>query len=160
MTRLLTLVALGIALVSTLAEAKSKRIHVTAEVVKTTSTGDPAKPQIGDQRITSVVLLDKHDDEVGTGTGICTLVSLPPLDSLVQCFITAVFANKGQIIFGGVAPLPDIGAVGHFAIWGGTDHFRKARGEATLVVISPEVQDATFDLELDSEREHDEFTAR
>jgi hypothetical protein len=161
MTRLLTLVVLGISLVSTLAEAKSKRIHVTAEVVKTTLLGDPDEPKIGDQIITSVMLFDKHDKEVGTGAGICTLVSLqPPLGTLVQCLITAVFDDKGQIIFGGIAPLPDIGAVGHFGILGGTDEFRKARGEATLVVISPVRQDATFDLELDSERRHGEFTAR
>jgi hypothetical protein len=160
MTRLLTLVVLGIALVSTLAEAKSKRIHVTVQVVETTLIGDPDNPKIGDQRITNVVLLDKHDAEVGTGVGICTLVSLPPQDTLVQCLITAVFAKTGQIIFGGVAPLPNIGAVGHFGIFGGTDDFREARGEVTLVVISPEFQDATFDLELDSERRHGEFPAQ
>jgi hypothetical protein len=152
MTRLLTLVVLGLALVSTVGEAKSKRIHVTAEVVKATLIGDPNDPKIGDQRITSVVLLDKHDTEVGTGTGICTLVSLPPLDTLVQCLITAVFTKKGQIIFGGVAPVPDIGAVGHFGILGGTDDFRKAQGEVTLVVISPELQDITFDLDVGSAR--------
>jgi len=150
MTRLLTLAVLGIAFVSTLAEAKSKRIHVTAEVVETTLIGDPDNPKIGDQSITSVMLLDKHETEVGTGAGICTLVSLPPQDTLVQCLITAVFAKKGQIIFGGVAPLPNIGAVGHFGIFGGTDAFREARGEVTLVVISPVLQDATFDLEIDS----------
>jgi hypothetical protein len=152
MTRLLTLVVLGLTLVSTLAEATSKRIHVTAEVVQTTFTGDPAKPQIGDQIITSVVLRDKSGTEVGTGAGACMVVSVPPLDILTQCLITAVLTDKGQIIFGGVAPLPDIGAVGRFGILGGTDDFRKAQGEATLVVLSPELQDVTFDLDVGSAR--------
>jgi hypothetical protein len=58
-----------------------------------------------------------------------------------------VFPKKGQIIFGGVAPLPTPDAVVTFGILGGTDDFRKVRGEATLVVLSPERQDATFDLE-------------
>jgi hypothetical protein len=148
MTRLLTLVVLGLALVSTLAEAKSKRIHVTAQVVQTAFTGESAMPKIGDQIITSVVLFDKTDTKVGIGAGACTVVSVPPLDILTQCLITAVLTDRGQIIFGGVAPLPDIGAVGRFGIFGGTDDFRNAQGEVTLVVLSPEFQDATFDLEL------------
>ena len=149
MTRLLTLVVLGLALAATLAEAESERLQVTATVVRQTFTGDLDKPKIGDQSINRVVLFDEQDTEVGTGTGICTLVSLPPQDTLVQCLITAVFDKKGQIIFGGIAPLPEIGAVGHFGILGGTNDFRTARGEATLVVISPELQDGTFDLEID-----------
>jgi hypothetical protein len=148
MTRLFTLVVLGLGIVSTLAEAKSKRIHVTAQVVQTAFTGDFAMPKIGDQIITSVVLRDKSGTEVGTGAGACTVVSVPPLDILTQCLITAVLTDKGQIIFGGVAPLPDIGAVGRFGIFGGTEDFRTAQGEVTLVVLSPEFQDATFDLEL------------
>jgi hypothetical protein len=147
MTRLFTLVVFAIAIFSTLAAAESTRIHVTAQVVQTTLTGDSAMPRIGDQIITSVVLRDNSGTDVGTGAGACTIVSLPPLDTLAQCLITAVFTDKGQIMFGGIAPLPDIGAVGHFGILGGTDDFRKARGEATLVVISSELQDATFNLE-------------
>jgi hypothetical protein len=159
MTHLLTLVVLALTLVSTQGEARSKRIHVTAEVVETTPSGDPGEPKIGDQRITRVVLIDQRE-EVGTGTGICTLVSLPAPgeDGLVQCFITASFAKKGQIIFGGTAPLPNIGTVGHFGIFGGTDDFRTARGEVTLVVLTPNLQDATFDIELDSGRRHGKFT--
>jgi hypothetical protein len=146
MTRLLTLVVLGLAIAATLAEAQSKRIHVTAKVVQQTFTGDSDNPKIGDQLITSVELRDKHDMEVGTGAGACTIVSVPPLDTLLQCLLTAVFA-KGQLIFGGVAPLPEVGVVAHFGIFSGTGDFRKARGEATLVVITPELQDGTFDLE-------------
>jgi hypothetical protein len=108
------------------------------------------RPKIGDQTVTTVLLFDKHHTEVGTGAGVCTLISLePPLGTLVQCLITAVFDNKGQIIFGGIVPPPDIGAVGHLGILGGTDDFRTARGEVTLVVISPTSQEGTYDIEVD-----------
>jgi hypothetical protein len=43
--------------------------------------------------------------------------------------------------------LPEVGVEAKFGIFGGTGDFRKARGEATLVVISPTSQDATFDLQ-------------
>src|SRR5215475_11363149 len=101
MTRLLTLVVLALVIASTLAEAGSTRIHVTAKFVESTLIGDPDNPKIGDQSITSVALFDKHDEteQVGTGTGICTLVTPPGPDALVQCVITAIFSN-GQIIFG------------------------------------------------------------
>jgi hypothetical protein len=158
MTRLLTLVVLGIALVSTLAEAKSIRIHVTAKIVEATFIGAPDNLKIGDQTITRVVMFDQHDTEVGTGTGICTIFSLPPQDTLLQCLITSVFDKKGQIIFGGIVPPPDIGAVGHFGILGGTEDFRTARGEVTLVVLTSDLQDATFDIEIDSGRRHGKFT--
>jgi hypothetical protein len=147
MTRLLTFVALALALVSTHVEAKSKRIHVNAEIVQQTFTGDDmAKPKLGDQLISSVKLRDKHNDEVGTGAGVCTIVRVPPLETQLQCLLTVEFA-KGQIIFGGVAPLPVPEVVATFAILGGTDAFRKARGEATLTVISPILQEAVFELE-------------
>ena len=54
--RLLTLVVLGIAVASILAEAQSTRIHVTVKVVQQTFTGDLANPKLGDQLITSVEL--------------------------------------------------------------------------------------------------------
>jgi hypothetical protein len=145
MTRLLTLVVLGIALVSTLGEAKSQRIHVTAKVVRTTFTGDPANPQVGDRLITSVELFDTTDANVGTGVGVCTLVS--PSEMLQQCLNTAVFA-EGHIIFGGLAPLPETGAVAQFGILGGTAEFRKACGEARLVITPTGDIDTTLDLEL------------
>jgi hypothetical protein len=145
MTRVLMLVVLVVAVTTTLAEARANRIHVTAKIVQTTVTGDHDHPKIGDQIISSVVLLDEHETHVGTGTGVCTLASLPPLDTLVQCLLTTVFA-EGQLIFGGVAPLPEVGAVAHFGILGGTDDFRKARGDVTIVVITPELQDVIFDL--------------
>src|SRR5919108_3308635 len=129
--RLLTIVVLGMAIASPLCEAKSKRIHVTAEVVQQTFTGDPANLQIGDRLITSVDLFDDNHTKVGTGVGVCTLVS--PSEMLQQCLLTAAFA-KGHIIFGGLAPLPEVGAVAQFGILGGTEEFRKVHGEALLVI--------------------------
>src|SRR5262245_17524334 len=103
MPRVLMLVVLVVAVAMTLAEARANRIHVTVKIVQTTVTGDPTHPKLGDQSISSVVLLDAHETPVGTGIGVCTIASLPPLDPLVQCLLTAVFA-EGQLIFGGVAP--------------------------------------------------------
>jgi hypothetical protein len=146
MPRVLMLVVLVVAVTTTLTEARAHRIHVTVKIVQTTATGDLTNPQLGDQIISSVVLLDEHETQVGTGTGVCTLASLPPLDTLVQCLLTAVLA-EGQLMFGGVAPVPAGGAVAQFGILGGTDDFRTARGDVTIVVITPERQDITFDLE-------------
>jgi hypothetical protein len=144
MTRLLTLVVLCIAVVSTLAEAKSKRIHVTGKVVESTFTGDLELPKIGDQLITSVELFDKADEKVGTGVGVCTVVS--PSERLQQCLLTAAF-TEGHIIFGGLASLPEAGAVAQFGILGDTEEFRKVRGEATLVITDAGDIDTTFNLE-------------
>jgi hypothetical protein len=127
---------MAVAVFSTFGEATSKTIHVTARVVQTTFTGNPASPQLGDQRITTVDLLDQSGIRVGTGGGACTVVSIPPLDTLEQCLLTAAFAD-GQIIFGGLAHSPEVGD---------TDDFRNTRGEATLVVTTPEFMDVTFDL--------------
>jgi hypothetical protein len=160
MARFLTLVVLGMALVSTLSEAKSIRLHVTAQIEKITVIGDEEHPKVGDQTITTVVLFDKHQMPVGTGAGVCTLISLePPLGTLLQCLLTAVFDDKGQIMFGGIVSPPAIGAVGRFGILGGTDDFRTARGDVTLVVLDRDTQEGTFDIEIDSERRHGQFTA-
>ncbi len=99
---LLTPVVLGIAfaVVSTLGEAKSKRLHVTAQAAQQTLLGDPASPQLGDRIITTVDLFDDRGTRVGTGGASCTIVSVPPLDTRVECLLTAVLA-EGQIMFGG-----------------------------------------------------------
>ena len=130
---------------ATVTEAKAKQIQVTAQVLQQTFTGDLSDPQLGDRLLTSVVLLNGDNEEVGTGTGVCTVVSITPLPTRLQCLLTAVFAN-GEIVFGGAAPLPTPGTVAQFGILGGTDAFRKARGEARLTVLSPTLQDAVFDL--------------
>ena len=146
--RLLILVVLGLACsaVSTLCEADSKRLRVTAHVVQQTLIGDPTSPQLGDGRITSVDLFDERDRKVGTGGSSCTIVSVPPLETLEECLLTAVFA-RGQIIFGGVAPLAAVGASAQFGILGGTDDFREARGDVTAVVTAPNTTEVTFDLD-------------
>jgi hypothetical protein len=146
--RLLTLVVLGITFsaFSTLCEATSKRIRVTAQVVQQTFSGNPASPRLGDRRITNVDLLDESGIRVGTGGASCTVVSVPPLDTLEECLLTAVFVD-GQLVFGGLAPSPEVGVTGRFGILGGTDDFRDARGEATLVVTTMEIIDVTFDLD-------------
>ena len=146
--RLLTLVVVGLAIIVAWqkVEAKSKRMHVSAEVVQQTFTGDPTDPQLGDRRITNVRLRDQDGTNVGTGAGFCTVVSVPPEGTLEACLLTAVFA-EGQIIFGGVAPLAEVGAVAQFGILGGTDDFRKARGDAILVVTPSGVIDVSFDLD-------------
>jgi hypothetical protein len=108
--RLLIIVVLGmaVAVVSTIGEATSKRLHVSAEVVQQIFTGDPANLQLGDRRINSVDLFDGSHAKVGTGAGFCTIVSIPPLDTREECLLTAVFA-EGQIMFGGLAPLAEVG---------------------------------------------------
>ena len=150
MTRLLTLMVLALTLVSTQAESRSKRIHVTAEIVEQKFTGDLANPAIGDRLISRAELFDKHDEQVGTGAGVCTVISVPETpsakDTVIQCLISAVF-DEGEITFGATVQLPEVGAVGQFSIVGGTGKFRKARGEATLTVLSPNTQDAVFELE-------------
>jgi allene oxide cyclase-like protein len=160
MKRFLTLVVLALTLISTQAESRSKRIHVSAVIVDQTFTGDITNPKIGDILVISVDLFDKSDNKVGTGSGACTVVSVPEHpdheNTLIQCLSSAVF-DQEQIIFGGLVQLPEVGAVGQFGILGGTGKFRKARGEATLTVLSPTTQDATFDIEIDSERRHGKF---
>jgi len=148
MTRLLMLVTLGlaIAVAPNLGEAASKRIHVIATIVQQTFTGDLTSPKLGDRLINNVKLFDDGDTQVGTGGAVCTVVSQPPQATVVQCLLSAVFA-EGEIVFGGVAPFPEVGAVGHFGILGGTDRFGKARGDATLIVLSTGEVDSTFDLE-------------
>src|SRR5919202_7071325 len=102
--RLLTLVVLGLAVSSTLVDAGSQRIHVTAKIVEATFIGDPEHPKIGDRSITSVVMFDERDTAVGTGVGICTIFSVPPHDTRFQCLLASVLDQKGQIMFGGILP--------------------------------------------------------
>jgi hypothetical protein len=143
--RLFILVMFGTALsvVSTLSEARSQLIHVTARVVQQDFIGDPNNPQLGDRVITNVDLFDDSSIKVGTGAGVCTIFSTPPPDT--QCLLTVVFA-KGQIILGGVASLPVVGASAKFGILGGTGKFRKAKGEGKLVVTAEGVIETTLTL--------------
>jgi hypothetical protein len=77
--RLFIPVMLGTALSvgSTLSEANSKLIHVTAHIVQQSFIGDPANPQLGDRIINNVDLFDDSGTKVGTGAGVCTIFSVP-----------------------------------------------------------------------------------
>ena len=147
MTRLLILVTLlAVAVAPTLGEAaSSKRLHVIATVVDQAFIGDMASPKLGDRLINNVKLFDDSGRQVGTGGAVCTVIAeAPPIT--VQCLLSAEFAD-GQIVFGGSAQFPVVGAVGHFGILGGTGRFSKARGEATLIVLPNGDVDSTFDLD-------------
>ena len=150
MTRLLALMTLALAIASapTPGEAASQRIQVTAKVVQQTFTGNLASPKLGDRIISNVELFDDSDTKVGSGAGVCTIVSIQKTlpDSLVECLSVAAF-DRGQIIFGGLAAFPEAGAVGNFGILGGTDAFRKSRGDATIIVLSNGDFDSILDLE-------------
>jgi hypothetical protein len=117
-------------------------------VVQQTFTGDLASRKLGDWIINNVALFDDSGTKVGAGGAVCTIVSIQdsPPDTPVQCLFSAVF-DKGQIVFGGFAPFPEPGAVGHFGILGGTEAFRKVRGDATLLVLSNGDIDNIIDLE-------------
>src|SRR5512132_1439533 len=152
MTRLFILVALGLAIAfaPTPGEAALKRIHVIVKVAQQTFTGNLADPKLGDRIIQDVGLFDDSGTKVGAGGAVCTIVSIQESapDTPVQCLLSAVaLFDKGQINFGGLAPFPEAGAVGHFGVLGGTDSFRKTRGDATLVVLSNGDVDSIFDLE-------------
>ena len=150
MPRLLALMTLALTIVSAPipGEAASQRIHVTAKVVQQTFTGNLASPKLGDRIISNVELFDDSDTKVGSGAGVCTIVSIQKTlqDSLVECLSVAAF-DRGQIIFGGLATFPEPGTMGHFGILGGTDAFRKSRGDATIIVLSNGDFDSILDLE-------------
>ena len=115
-------------------------------MVQQAFTGDPASPQFGDPRITNAELFDERGTRVGTGRASCTIFSVPPLDTLEDRLLTAVFA-EGQLIFGGVAPLAEVGAAAQFGIVGGTGGFRTGRGAASAVVAAAGTREVTFDLD-------------
>jgi transposase len=106
---------------------------------------EPSSVPLAPQPSSTVAARLAHT-KVGTGTGFCTIVNIPPLDTREECLLTAEFA-EGQIIFGGVAPLAEIGAVARSGILGGTDDLRKARGDALLVVTTSGIIAVTVDLD-------------
>jgi hypothetical protein len=110
--------------------------------------GDPTSLQLGDRRITNVALFDENHTSVGTGGASCTIVSISPLDTREECLLKAVFA-EGQIMFGGLALVAEIGAMARFGIVGGTDDFRNARGDVRLVVTTTGIIEVTCDLDID-----------
>jgi hypothetical protein len=149
MIRFLTPVAfsLAIAFVPIPGEAAPKRIHVFAKLVEQTFTGDPRNPKLSDRLINHVEFYHEDGTKVGVGAAVCTIVNTKKLPrTLVQCLLTGVF-EQGRIVLGGEDPFPEPGVVGHFGILGGTDAFRRARGEATLVVQSDRDIDGILDID-------------
>jgi hypothetical protein len=126
--RLFILVMFGTALsvVSTLSEARSQLIHVTARVVQQDFIGDPNNPQLGDRVITNVDLFDDSSIKVGTGAGVCTIFSIPPLHTLQECLLTVVFA-KGQIILGVLPRCPWSGPRQSSPFWVARANLEKPR---------------------------------
>src|SRR3989442_187666 len=96
-------------------------------VASTRGLRPPTPDRQGHGSVSNFVLFDESGTSVVTGMASCTIVSAPPLETLEECLPSAVFAD-GQIIFGGVAPLAEVGASAQFGILGGTGDFRTARG--------------------------------
>jgi hypothetical protein len=144
--RLLTPVvtALALACMATVSAAPSQRIQVTATVVQHEFFGD--QDALGDSNINNAELTDPQGNPAGTAAGHCTLISVAPHPTLEQCLLTFVFPS-GQIILGGVAPLPAPGVEAEFGILGGTGQFSKARGVAHGVVHPDGTFDFLFTLE-------------
>jgi hypothetical protein len=86
----------------------------------------------------------KKQTKVGDAFAIC-FSQFPP--AAFQCDIVAKLDGRGQIMLTGVTGA-EISEDFTFAVTGGTDDFRNARGEVSLELVSAEpfVQRATYDL--------------
>jgi hypothetical protein len=121
--------------------------HITARVVDRAFSGDPAAPQLGDRVVVDLALSSEAGAKVGTGVAACTIVSVPPRETLEECLQTLTFPN-GNVVLAGVFPLPPaVGAVARVSVAGGTGDFKKDRGEADFVVTAPDVFDIRIHLE-------------
>jgi hypothetical protein len=142
----LTPVVFGLALAGmvTVSAAQSKSFQVTATVVQFEAFGN--QDMIGDSNIVNVDLTDPQGQNAGTAASHCTLISELPEPVLEQCLLTFVFPS-GQLILGGIAPLPAPGAEADFGVLGGTGRFIKARGMAHAVVNLDGTFDFLFTLE-------------
>ena len=121
------------------------RIQLSAENDQGIFLGDRTHPQLGDRSIRNADLFTHDGTLVGTAESVCTVVSVPPRDLHQWCLIT-MSLDTGQIIFGGQTPAWAPGVSVTFAILGGTDTFRKARGEA-IVSVTPTTFETTIDLD-------------
>jgi hypothetical protein len=144
--RFLTPVVFGLALAGmvTVSAAQSHSFQVTATVVQSEAFGN--QDMIGDSNIHNVTLTDPQGQPAGTAAGHCTLISEQPEPVLEQCLLTFVLPS-GQLILGGIAPLPAPGAEADFGILGGTGQFSKAQGTAHAVVNPDKTFDFLFTLE-------------
>lgn len=73
------------------------------------------------------------------------MVSVPPRVTEVTCLSDSVLA-EGKITVGGVAPFPPTATPVQFSVLGGTDEFRKARGDFVVFAVSPNRLIGTFHL--------------
>src|SRR5262245_53208951 len=122
-SQLLTPVVLGLALIGmtvSFSAAQSRVIRVTATLDQSDFPHGP--PVLGDSNTANADLVDPQGHPAGILASHCTIISIPPRDLLEQCLITAVLA-EGQIVFGGIAPLPTPGALAEFSILGGSGRY-------------------------------------
>jgi len=90
-------------------------------------------------------LFDDSNAKVGHVASSCTVVSVPPRATEVACLSDTVLA-QGKITVGGVAPFPPTATPVRFSVLGGTDEFRKARGDFVVFAVPPNRLDGTFHL--------------
>ena len=126
MARLLTLMVLALALVST--GGVEIETHPYHRRDRRTDIHGIANPAIGDRLITSAKLFDKHDDTGASGHRRGSLhgrqrpETFSAKDTVIQCLISAVF-DQGKLL-GGAVQFPEVGAVGQF-IWAARGNFAK-----------------------------------
>ena len=123
----------------------SNRLHLTAVIAQQTFIGDPNNPQLGNQFMLNGGLFDDSSAKVGHVASSCTVVSVPPRATEVACLSDTVLA-QGKITVGGVAPFPPTATPVRFSVLGGTDEFRKARGDFVVFAVAPNRLDGTFHL--------------
>jgi hypothetical protein len=140
---LLLPLVIGMTLVcmTTFSEAASKIIHVTATLDQKTSF----PVQLGDSNTANADLADDDGNSAGTLVSHCTIVSVPNRALLEQCLLTADFPS-GQILFGGLVPLPTPEASAEFGILGGTGQFDQVQGTVHGFVNPSGTIDFTFML--------------
>ena len=124
---------------------RGKVIHLTAVIAQQIFIGDPNNPQLGNQFILNGDLFDDSNAKVGHVASSCTVVSVPPRATEAMCLSDTVLA-EGKITVGGVAPFPPTATPVRFSILGGTDEFRKARGDFVVFAVSPNTLDGTFHM--------------
>jgi hypothetical protein len=101
---------------------------------------------VGDQFVFSEDL-SRHGERVGISGATCTLVRLEPVSATVQCLATAELA-KGQITAQGLVTFSEEteGEPFRLAITGGTERYKEAHGQVTVVEVSETEARLTFHI--------------
>jgi len=118
-------------------------LHLTAVIDQQAFIGDPTHPQLGNQFILNGDLFDDSNAKVGEVASSCTVVSVPPRATEVNCLSDTVLA-EGKITVGGVAAFPPSATPVHFSVLGGTGKFREAAGEFVVFGVPPNRLEGTF----------------